>query len=279
MDMTAVDITNLIQLITGLFAEWGLKVLGALALLIFGRWIAGRARNVLRSLLSRADIDPTLVPFLSSLAYWVIMAMVIVAVLGMVGVQTASLLAVFGAAGLAIGLALQGTLSNLSAGVMLLMFRPFDVDDYVDVGGTAGTVIGIGLFSTTLHTPDNVKIILPNSQVYGGTIKNFSANDTRRLDLVMGISYDDDIGKARGIIERVLSADARVLRDPEVLVEVGNLGDSSVDIFVRPWCRKEDYWPLKFHLLRTLKEELEAGGCSIPYPQRDVHLHQAGDSA
>jgi small conductance mechanosensitive channel len=167
---------------------------------------------------------------------------------------------------------MQGTLSNVAAGVMLLIFRPFRVGDFVEVGGTAGGVAEIGLFSTTLNTPDNVRITVPNGGVYGATIKNYSANPNRRNDLAIGISYDDDIGKAITIIQGVLSSDARVLKEPAPVVAVAGLGDSSVDLVVRPWCTKEDYWPLRFDLTRTIKEQLEAGGCSIPYPQRDVHV-------
>jgi len=215
----------------------------------------------------------------------------VIAVLNLFGIQTASAIAVLGAAGLAvglalqgtlsnfasgvmllIGLALQGTLSNFASGVMLLIFRPFKIGDYVEVAGTAGSVQEIGVFSTILNTPDNVRIIVPNSGIYGDTVKNYSANETRRNDLVMGISYDDDIAVAIETIERVLASDDRILEDPAPLVAVAELADSSVNIVVRPWCARSDYWLLRCDLTRRLKEELEAAGCSIPYPQRDVHL-------
>ncbi len=210
------------------------------------------------------------------MAYWLLIAVVLVAVLGVVGIQTASLLAVMGAAGLAVGLALQGTLSNFAAGVMLLLFRPFKKGDFIEAGGGKGSVEAIGLFSTTLNTPDNIQIILPNSSVFGQTIKNYTANDTRRNDIVVGVSYDDDLGVAVQTIKRVLEADDRVLREPEPVVAVSELGDSSVNIVVRPWCNRDDYWQLRFDLMRMLKEQLETDGCSIPFPQRDVHLFQAG---
>jgi small conductance mechanosensitive channel len=158
---------------------------------------------------------------------------------------------------------------------MLLVFRPFKVGDFVDIGGTAGSVVEIGVFATTLKTPDNVKVVVPNSQVYGQTIKNFNGFDTRRVDLVMGISYDDDIGLAIDTISKFVAADERVLAEPETQIAVSNLGDSSVDLVVRPWCQGSDYWSLRFDLTRRLKEELEAAGCSIPYPQRDVHVYEA----
>jgi small conductance mechanosensitive channel len=174
----------------------------------------------------------------------------------------------------AVGLALQGTLSNFASGVMLLVFRPFNVGDYIDAGGTAGTVKAIGLFSTTLDTPDNVRIVVPNSAVYGNTIKNYAANANRRNDMVVGVSYNDDLGLAVSTIERILKEDGRVLAEPSPVVAVSELGDSSVNIVVRPWCTKEDYWGLRFDLMRTFKERLEAAGCSIPYPQQDVHMYQ-----
>jgi small conductance mechanosensitive channel len=170
-------------------------------------------------------------------------------------------------------------LSNFAAGVMLLLFRPFHLGDYVEIGGTAGSVAEIGIFSTTLNTPDNVRITVPNSAVYGQTIKNYSANENRRNDLGIGISYSDDIGKALEVVRQVLDADGRVLKDPAPVIAVSELGDSSVNLVVRPWCRKEDYWPLRFDLTRALKEAVEAAGCSIPFPQRDVHVIRANAGA
>jgi small conductance mechanosensitive channel len=214
------------------------------------------------------------VPFFANGVYYLTLIAVVIAVLSLFGIETTSLIAVLGAAGLAVGLALQGTLSNFAAGVMLLIFRPFKVGDYVEVAGTAGSVQEVGIFSSVLHTPDNVKITIPNSAVYGDTIKNYSANDTRRNDLLIGISYDDDIARALETIRRVLAGDSRVLDDPEPTVAVAELADSSVNLVVRPWCAGGDYWPLRFDLTHKLKEELEAAGCSIPYPQRDVHVHR-----
>jgi small conductance mechanosensitive channel len=260
--------------VVDLISTWGLKVLGALVLLVAGRMVAGWARRAARRGLERARVEATLVPFVSGLAYYVLLAVVVVAVLGMVGIQTTSLLAVFGAAGLAVALAMQGTLSNFSSGVMLLVFRPFQVGDYVEAGDTAGSVEAIGMFSTSLNTPDNVRILVPNSKVYGSTIKNYAANPTRRNDITIGISYDDNIGTAISTIKDVLDADERVLAEPETVIAVSELGDSSVNIVVRPWCKREDYWGMRFDLMRTLKERLEAAGCSIPYPQRDVHLFE-----
>ncbi len=253
-------------------SSWGIRVLGALGVLIIGRIVAGWARRGTRKGLERANLDPTLIPFLASLVYYAIITMVLIAVLNLFGIETTSLIAVVGAAGLAIGLAMQGTLSNVAAGVMLLVFRPFKLGDFVEISGTSGSVAEIALFSTTLNTGDNVRITVPNGSIYGEIIKNFSANDTRRNELVVGISYGDDMGRAIEVISAVLADDPRVLATPEPLVAVSNLGDSSVDIVVRPWCNKSDYWPLRFDLNRAFKERLEAAGCSIPYPQTDVHI-------
>lgn len=276
MDMSGFDLNGLIAIASNLITTWGIKVVGAIVVLIIGRWAAGWARKIVRKMATRINLDPTLTPFLASLAYYAVVAMVLIAVLGMIGIETASLLAVLGAAGLAIALAMQGTLSNVAAGVMLLLFRPFKVGDAVDIGGTIGKVMGIRLFSTELCTPDNVEITVPNAQIYGNTIKNFTANDTRRNDIVVGISYDDDIGVAIQTIKDVLARDDRVLPDPEPVVAVSEMADSSVNIVVRPWCTTADYWDLRFDLMRALKEQLETAGCSIPYPQTDVHLHQVG---
>jgi len=274
VDLTSFDVQTLGSMIIGLISQWGLKVLGALVVAWIGRMVARSIRTVVERLLRRANVDATLVPFVAGLTYYLVLAVVVVAALGMVGIQTASIIAVLGAAGLAVGLALQGTLSNFAAGVMLLVFRPFRVGDWVEVGGHAGSVHAVGLFSTVLNTGDNVQIVVPNASVFGGTIRNYAANETRRNDLVIGISYDDDIGVAIRTIRDVLDADDRVLADPPPLVAVSELGDSAVNLVVRPWCRREDYWPLRFDLLRTLKERIEAAGCSFPYPQTDVHLHR-----
>ena len=279
MDFSSIDLADVLSRITALITDWGLKVLGALVVLIVGRMIAKSIRKAVRKGLERGKMDPTLVPFVSSLVYYMVMAFVLIAVLGMVGIQTASMIAVLGAAGLALGLALQGTLSNFASGVMLLVFRPFKLGDYIDAAGTAGTVDSIGIFSTTLNTPDNVRIVMPNSTVWGQTIKNYATNPTRRVDLVMGISYDDDIGAAIDTINKVLGNEPRLLQDPAPTVAVAELADSSVNIVVRPWCKKEDYWGVFFDLTRALKEQLEAGGCSIPYPQTDVHLHKVPENA
>jgi len=272
--MENIDANQLVQTISALISTWGLKVVGAIALFAIGRIIAGWGRKAVRLLMERSETDPTLVPFVAGLVYYVLLAFVVIAVLGMVGIQTASLVAVMGAAGLAVGLALQGTLSNFASGVLLLLFRPFRVGDYIEAAGVAGSVQARHILTTTMATPDNVGIIVPNSTIWGQVIKNYAAHETRRVDLVVGISYADDIETAVRTVHGVLAAEARVLQDPAPTVAVSDLGDSSVNLVVRPWCKREDYWDVRFALTRQIKEALERSGCSIPYPQRDVHLFE-----
>ena len=264
------DPNTIIPIIT----SWGLKVVGAIVVLIVGRMIAGMIRGGIRRAMTKRGVDATLIPFVASLVYYLTMAVVVIAVLSLFGVQTASLVAILGAAGLAVGLALQGTLSNFAAGVMLLIFRPFKVGDFVEAGGATGPVVSLGIFSTVLRTGDNVMITVPNSQVWGGTIANYNGFDTRRIDLVMGIDYGDDIQVAVDTIQRIVTSHDKVLAEPAPVIAVSNLGDSSVDLVVRPWVNAGDYWGVRFDLTRKLKEGLEAAGCSFPFPQQDVHMHQ-----
>ena len=257
-----------------ILTAWGLRVLGAVALLIVGRMAAGIVRATIRKAMVKREVDATLIPFVTSLAYYLTMAVVVIAVLSLFGIETTSLVAVLGAAGLAIGLALQGTLSNFAAGVMLLIFRPFKVGDFVEIGGITGKVVGVKIFSTIIKTGDNIMITVPNAQVWGGTIANYNGFDTRRIDLVMGIDYGDDIQVAIDTIQKIVTAHEGVLAEPAPVIAVSNLGDSSVDLVVRPWCSSDDYWNVRFDLIRQLKEGLEAAGCSFPYPQQDVHMYQ-----
>lgn len=270
--MTQLDLNALMTDATALLVEWGLNVVGAVILLVAGRWIAGWLGRLTRRVSERAEVDPTLSGFLSVGVYWLILIFVIVAVLGIFGIPTASVVALLGAAGLAIGLAFQGTFSNFASGVMLLLFRPISVGDYVEVGGSAGTVKQIGIFSTTMDTPDNVRVVVPNSRIFGEKIENYSTNDTRRVDLVVGVSYDDDLQLAHDTIVRVLESEDRVLDEPAPVVAVDELGASSVNFVARPWVASSDYWDVRRDLTRALKEGVEAAGLSFPYPQRDVHL-------
>ena len=274
MDLSKIDFSELSNVLIKTLSTWGLRVLGALFLLLVGLTVAKLVKRYVAKILEKAKLDETVVPFISSIAYYATLTFVCIAALGLFGVQTTSIVAVLGAAGFAVGLALQGTLSNFSAGVMLMIFRPFKLGDFVDLSGTSGVVKEVGIFSTQLTTPDNVLIIIPNSAVYGHTIKNYSANENRRVDLVVGISYDDDIDKAIAAVKEILASDERVLEEPESTIAVCELADSSVNLVVRPWCSTADYWPLRFALTKALKEGVEASGCSFPYPQRDVHITQ-----
>jgi small conductance mechanosensitive channel len=251
------------------------RVIGGIVILVIGWMIASWLARMTRRALGRVErIDLTLRNFFVSLVRYVVLILTGLAVLSQFGVQTASLIAVFGAAGLAIGLAMQGTLSNLAAGVMLLLFRPFKVGDYIEGGGTAGSVKELTLFTTELATPDNVQIIVPNGTLWGSIIKNYSFHATRRVDFALGIGYGDDIGQAMEAVKGVIEGEPRVHAEPEPQVVVGELGDSSVGLIVRVWCQAEDYWDLKFDLTRRFKETFDARGISIPFPQRDVHVHQ-----
>ncbi len=274
MEITDGQLADLLLLAQNLLMTWGLKVLGAIVVIMIGRMIAGFLRKSLVRFMTKTETDPTLAKFLSSLAYYVVLVVVAVAALSMVGIQMASVLTILATAGLAVGLALQGTLSNVAAGVMLLIFRPFKVGDLIEAGGgPTGKVESIGLFSTALNTPDNIHIVVPNSAIYGGTISNYTHHENRRVDLVMGISYGDDISVAVNVIEKVLEAEPKVLKDPAYQIAVSELADSSVNLVVRPWCTVDDYWSVYFDVTRAMKEQLEAAGCSIPYPQQDVHMH------
>ncbi|PIW27640.1 MAG: mechanosensitive ion channel protein MscS [Rhodospirillales bacterium CG15_BIG_FIL_POST_REV_8_21_14_020_66_15] len=255
--------------------EYGMSVLGAVVILILGWWFAGWAKRAVTKALDRVkSLDDTLTPFLSSLVRYVILAFVVVAVLNQFGVQTTSIIAVLGAAGLAIGLALQGTLQNVAAGVMLLVLRPFKAGDFIDAAGQAGTVVEIGLFTTELKTPDGIFKSVPNSSLWNATITNFSRNSTRRIDFVASISYGDDLPGAMELLKGMLDADPRILKDPAPEVMTWAMAASSVDINLRAWVATADYWPTLFDLRKTVKLGLEQAGFTIPFPQQDVHMHQ-----
>ncbi len=266
-------ISEIIKPVVEVVATYGLNVLGAIVILIVGLMFAGWAQRATHKALSKINrLDATLRVFFASIVKYLIIVLVILAVLNQFGVQTTSLIALVGAAGLAIGLAVQGTLSNVAAGVMLLIFRPFRVGDYIDAGGQSGTVRELGLFLTEMNTPDNVRISVPNASIWGSAIKNYSFNPTRRVDLVVGIAYEDDIGKAMASISAVISGDERAHQDPAPLVAVTELADSSVNLVVRVWCEAGNYWPLRFALTKAIKERLDADGITIPFPQHHVHI-------
>jgi small conductance mechanosensitive channel len=259
----------------GLLAQYGVRVVAAIAILIVG-WIAAKTvQSLVRRMLKKGRVDAALVSFVSSLTYVALMAFVIIAALSQLGVQTASFVAVVGAAGLAVGLALQGSLGNFASGVLIIIFKPFRVGDYVEGGGVAGIVEEISIFTTELKSPDNKKIIVPNGKMMGDNIVNYTAKEIRRLDLVAGVSYKDDLDKVRKVLADILAADERVLKDPAPTIGVLELGDSSVNFAVRPWVKTQDYWDVFFATQEKIKKQFDAQGISIPFPQRDVHLYQA----
>lgn len=256
---------------------YGIDVLGALAILVIGWLAAGWIRNMVdRGLGKVPNMDSTLRPFLSNIVRWIILAFVIVAVLGQFGVETTSIIAVLGAAGLAIGLALQGTLANVASGVMLLILRPFKVGDFVAAGSLSGTVVEIGLFTSELKTADGVYIMAPNSQIWNQVITNYGRNPTRRIDIVVGIAYDDNIDEAQSALQKLMEGTEQVLSDPAPMTMVKELGDSSVNINIRCWVKTSEYWDALWVLNKGAKSAVEDAGCSIPFPQRDVHLFNEG---
>lgn len=253
-------------------ALYGLKVVGAIAIFIIGRLVIRVIARALRGVLERTGTDPTLAKFLIALTRIALLTFVIIAALGTLGVETASFIAIIGAAGLAVGFALQGSLANFASGVMLIIFRPLKVGDYVEAGGAAGSVEEVHIFNTILRSPDNRKIIVPNSKITSDTITNYSANEKRRIDLVFGIGYGDDIKKAKDILVALCKEDSRILDDPATTVAVSELGDSSVNFVCRPWVKTADYWAVYFDLTEKVKLTFDREGISIPFPQRDVHL-------
>jgi len=254
---------------------WGTKIIMALLVFIVGRWLARLLTKALEKVMTKGKVDPMLVSFLGNIAYAALLAVVVLAALEQLGVNTTSALAILGAAGLAVGLALKDSLSSFAAGVMLIIFRPFKLGDFVEAGGVSGVVEEIRIFHTMLKTGDNREVTMPNAQIYGGTIVNYSARATRRIDLVIGIGYDDDIKKARDIINEVLEANDTVLKDPAPTVMLLELGASSIDFAVRPWVNSSDYWSTRAQLLEAIKVAFDKAGVSIPYPQQDIHLFKA----
>ncbi|PID78718.1 mechanosensitive ion channel protein [bacterium DOLJORAL78_65_58] len=252
--------------------EYIFQILMAIVILIVGRIVANVVRNAVTKAMRSRNVDASLVGFCGSLIFFIIMAFTIIAVIGRFGVKTTSFVAILGAGAFAVGMALQGTLANFASGVMILLFRPFKVGDFIEAAGVAGVVKEISIFSTIVGTGDNKKVIVPNGQAYGGVITNYNGYATRRIDMVMGIGYESDMNKAMDIMNRILEGDARVLKDPSPTVAVSELADSSVNFVVRPWVKAGDYWAVKFDFLKKCKEEFDAAGIEIPFPQTVVHM-------
>lgn len=252
---------------------WGSNILFAILIFFIGKSIANILIKLLKKGLQKASVDPMLSNFVVSVSKTLLLLLIIIAALSQLGVNTASLIALIGAAGLAIGLALQNSLQNFAAGVLLLVFKHFKVGDVVEIGGKIGTVEAVGIFSTTLQTGDNKTLIMPNGAIYSGSITNFSTKPTRRVDMTFGIGYDDDIKKAKSILEQLVQEDERILKDPQPTIALSELGDSSINFIVRPWVNAADYWTVLWDMNEKVKLAFDDAGISIPYPQMDVHLH------
>ena len=255
-------------------ATFGIKIIAAVAILIIGRMVARVMQKLIVKVMDKRKVDKTISTFASSMVFSALYMFVILAALSQVGIQTTSFMAIIGAAGLAIGLALQGSLSNFAAGFLIILFRPFKLGDYVEAGGVSGSISKISIFTTDINTLDNKKIIVPNAQIMNGTITNYTAEKTRRVDLTFGVGYEADISKVKDILNKIIKGHKLVLKDPEPFVRLGNLGDSSIDFTVRVWSKTEDYWTVHFDLIESAKEEFDKANISIPYPQMDVHMIQ-----
>jgi small conductance mechanosensitive channel len=273
--MGAGDMEEIVQRAQELLVLHGPKVVYAILILIIGRWVARIAVGFLTRFMKRSEVDPTLALFTRNLAYYGLLVFVLLAALAELGIQTTAFIAVLGAAGLAVGLSLQSSLANFAAGLLMIIFRPFKVGHYIEAAGTSGTVEEIHIFSTILKTPDNTMVIVPNGKVINDNIKNYSSQDIRRVDLTVGISYDDDLKKARSALENMIAAEKRVLENPEHQIVVTELGESSVNLAVRMWTKAEDYWSLFFDMNERVKTRFDEEGIRIPYPQRDIHLYQS----
>ena len=251
---------------------WGLKVIAAIAIFIIGRWIARGLRAVVRRMMEKSKADPIIIGFVGSITYIALLAFVIIAALGQLGIQTTSFIAILGAAGLAIGLALQGSLANFAAGFLMIIFRPFKVGDFIEGAGVSGVVEAIQIFTTTLKTGDNKTIIIPNAKLSGDNIINYSAQETRRVDMTVGVAYDADLAHVKNVLNDIISKEERILADPAPKVAVAELADSSVNFVVRVWTKTADYWGVKFDMTETIKNRFDAEGIGIPFPQRDIHI-------
>lgn len=254
--------------------QWAISIVTAILVFIVGRLIVKILTRLIAHGMRAGRMDELLVNFLSSIAQWALMLFVIIASLEQLGINTTSLVALLGAAGIAIGLALKDSLQNFSSGVMLIIFRPFKNGDFVETGGVTGIVEHIGIFTTNLRTADNKEVIVPNGQVYGSTITNYSSKPTRRIDMTFGIAYDSDMRKAKEILGKILEEDTRVLKEPAPVVALGTLGDSSVNFIARPWVNSADYWAVLWDTNEKVKAAFDAEGISIPFPQMEIHLHK-----
>ena len=267
------EMDKIIDTLMYFITNYSLKIVGAILILIVGKWLARYLSKLLGKILKKNKVDETLTSFLGNITYYALLIMVVIAAAGQLGINTTSFLTIVGAAGLAVGLALKDSLSNFASGVMLIMFHPFKVGDYVTAGGQSGTVESIAIFNTVLKTPDNQIVIVPNSSITADVITNVNAKPTRRIDLVVGIGYDDSISEAKSVLEDLIKADNRILSDPAPTIAVSELADSSVNFVVRPWVKTEDYWAVRLDLIEKIKLTFDEKGISFPYPQQDVHMY------
>lgn len=274
--ITEFDWAGLLATVQTSGLEFGVKILVAIVIFYVGRTVARMLTKALHKLMQKQEVDKILETFVCNLVYWLVMLFVIIASINHIGIETTSLIAVMGAASLAVGLALQGSLSNFAAGVLIVIFRPYRVGDFVEAAGVSGTILQVQILTTMMKTPDNKEIIVPNSQIMGSIITNYSANDTRRVDMVIGVSYGDDLDKVRGTIQELVDADDRILKDPACLIAVSELADSSVNFAIRPWVKTDDYWAVKFDLTEAIKKRFDMDDISFPFPQQDVHLYNQG---
>ncbi|MEI2562209.1 small-conductance mechanosensitive channel MscS [Vibrio metoecus] len=257
-----------------LLVQYGVNVISAILILFIGNLVVKGVAGSVANVLKKKEMDKAVVEFIHGLVRYTLFIIVLIAALSRIGVQTASVVAVIGAAGLAVGLALQGSLSNFAAGVLIVAFRPFKSGDYVEIGGVAGSVDSIQIFQTVLKSPDNKMVVVPNSAVIGGAITNYSRHETRRVDMVIGVSYKSDLQKTKRVLRETLEKDPRILKDPDMTIGVLTLADSSINFVVRPWCKTSDYWAVYFDSMQAIKEALDANGIEIPFPQMDVHLNK-----
>ena len=252
--------------------DFGINILIAIAIFYVGKFVVRMVVRGLRKVMQRQEVDKTLETFVCNLVRIALMVMVVIAAIGALGIQTTSFIAIFGAAGLAVGLALQGSLSNFASGVLIVLFRPYRVGDFIEAAGIAGSVEGVQILTTILKTGDNKQIIVPNSQIMGSIITNYSSNETRRIDMVVGVSYDDNLDQVRSTLEELIAAEERIMKDPACMIAVSELADSSVNFVVRPWVKTSDYWAVRFDLTEAIKKRFDKEGISFPFPQREVHV-------
>ncbi len=267
------DTTEIINSITQIAADFGLRLLYAVLIIFVGRWVVKLLLKIIKSALEKTTVEETVRIFVANLLSTLLMVIIFIAAINQLGIETTSIIAMLGAAGLAIGLALQGSLANFAAGILIVIFRPYKVGDYIEAGSAAGTVLDIQIFSTVLKTPDNKVVVVPNGTIMDSSIINYTGQETRRVDIIASCGYEDDIDKVKDILQDILNQDERILKEPEPRIAVSELADNSINFIVRPWVKSSDVLSVKYSILEQIKKRFDAEGISIPYPQRDVHIY------